>query len=289
MCRQIAVKKPAGFTLIELLVVIAIIAILAALLLPALARAKLKATEATCLNNQKQISLANIMYAGDNNDYIVPMNSGGGFWAVPNPPNPPWNVNGTTQDKALQLVQGCLSGTNNPLFQYARNVGIYHCPGDTRITRQPGANLIASSSGKGWAYDSYSKTQNVAGDPTANYCGFGVCYTKMGLITASSLTFIFIEDADPRGYNEGTWVVNWDKRGTSAFWEDPPAIYHGNVGTFSFADGHAEYHKWTDPTLIAAGKAAATGNPNNSFNASGPTTGSDYNYIYQGVRFPNWN
>jgi prepilin-type N-terminal cleavage/methylation domain-containing protein/prepilin-type processing-associated H-X9-DG protein len=289
MSRQIVRQKPAGFTLIELLVVIAIIAILAAMLLPALARAKLKATEAACLNNQKQIGLAALMYAGDNNDAIVPFATAansldaGGFWLIPDAGggNPPWYRGGTTLEQAEQMAQNCLR-TNNPLYQYAPNPGVYHCPGDTRITRQPR---------NGWAYDSYSKTQNAAGDiGPGNYYGFGAVYKKYSQMNASAQTFVFTEDSDSRGYNEGTWLVLWTG-GTPRFtWDDPPAIYHGNVGTYSFGDGHAEYHKWTDATLLAAGKAAATGvNISGvTFGFAGPTSGSDYYYVYQGIHFPNW-
>ena len=123
-----------AFTLIELLVVIAIIAILAALLLPALSRAKFKATQATCISNQRQLAIAATMYANDNNDAIVPNDWAGGFWSpVVNGVVAPWDTPSVSQDQALQMVRACLSGTNNPLYPYAPNAGIYHCPSDVRV------------------------------------------------------------------------------------------------------------------------------------------------------------
>jgi prepilin-type N-terminal cleavage/methylation domain-containing protein/prepilin-type processing-associated H-X9-DG protein len=281
MHRPVKSQKLFGFTLIELLVVIAIIAILAAMLLPALARAKLKATQAACISNQKQICLAHIMYGGDNGENIVPfptVNSGGGFWIVPANPAP-WTAAGTTTVQAQQMVQDCLR-TNNPLYQYAPNTAIYHCPGDTRITLTPG---------KGWAYDSYSKPENIAGDPYGGYCGFGTTYTKFTQMNAASQTFLFVEDTDSRGYNEGTWEIIWTGGNIRFTWQDPIPIYHGNVSTYGFADGHADHHKWVNGNLIAAGKAAATDGNTGGIPGGGPTSGPDYNWIWQGSRFPNWH
>jgi prepilin-type N-terminal cleavage/methylation domain-containing protein len=270
-----------GFTLIELLVVIAIIAILAAMLLPALARSKQKATQTLCLSNQKQLALAVNMYSSDNKDLIIaPPGWGGGFWwPVVNGVTAPWNHPGVSTTEAIKEVVACLSGTNNPLFPYAGNPGVYHCPADLRCMNKPGTDF---------AYDSYSRTQNVGGDPLDNYFGAGSTYTKTTQIPSPTLTFYWVEDCDWRGYNEGTWIVSWQGlTGLPFTWADAPGMYHGEVGTWGFADGHGVAHKYVNRQLIASSEGINRGIP-----PPGPSSsqnyGPDYQFVHQGYRFPGW-
>lgn len=246
-----------GFTLIELLAVIATIAILAALLLPVLGKAKIKAQRTACFSNLRQLGIAWTTYAHDNGGALVPSH----------PSSPDAWVQGD-MTKASEATNTDLI-RQGKLYDSSQSVGIYHCPADQGVVIN--GNTVP-------AVRSYSMNGFMGArdpslgplPPTAdNYVWF---YSKDAELARPSQMWVLI-DQDERSIDDGFFAT--DPTG-GMWWELPAASAHRHNFSFTlaFADGHAEVWRLTDPRSLqlTANQTEQSGNADLARLASASTS-----------------
>lgn len=264
------IKKGCGFTLIELLVVIAIIAILAAMLLPSLAKAKLQSITANCLSNQKQLGLCWILYSNDNKDNLINMNPQAYDSGVVSWRNYDWKpsliipAGMTLQQQHLWELQQAYQEAG--FYPYAPNVNVIHCPADLRANSPAGPNIYtyATTAPGYFAWGSYSGAGGLNGADSK------ALHSQKDIVHPSA-RYVFVEENDPRGENEGSWDQTYltsPPGWSGSTEEDSTAAWHLLNSTFSWADGHVETHRWLDTKMIAY---ALSMDPNKYYNGTSPT------------------
>ncbi len=249
-----------GFTLIELLVVIAIIALLLSILIPALNIVKMHATAAVCLANLSGLSKGWHLYATDNDGRIV-----GAFVDDNVRPDYSWVERPSPDNAGIEEKERAIMA--GALFPYIEATKAYHCPGDRRSLKP----RVSDNTGYG-AYRSYLIAGGLKGVGTLSngWSGWQIyAHVSIDNIRGPGNKYVFVEEADGRGVNMGSWVINPRTRE----WVDPFAIWHNERSTLGYADGHAEKHQWVNESTI---RWSETQDPYNPLGPNDPRNDLDY-------------
>jgi prepilin-type N-terminal cleavage/methylation domain-containing protein len=236
--------KNRAFTLIELLVVIAIIAVLMAILMPAMRKARDLAKRVHCVSNVRSLAMAWFMYQGDNDGELVNGNVprsaqfrdyGAWYWV-----EPPQDAAGSYAGEDPTLEDELRGIRGGALYPYIKDVEVFRCPADDRKRNPDRAT-----------FRSFSIAAGMNGENTDAYPQKPV--KKYSEIRNPATKYVFVEEADPRFWNMGSWLVY----PTGDSWCDPLTVWHGNRSTLGWADGRAELHRWEDERTIEMARVYA--------------------------------